>query len=108
MLSTAKMVLLAVRLATVCRTSILALDHPLGANEVWQAQRVLRDVWLLIVAAEAAVGEGFRVTSVDFGGPGFDLLADKGTCSHFLLTPGVSDGDGHTVGFNVIVGIGYS
>lgn len=56
-----------------------------------------------VIATEAAVGEGFlvtvrksfilevletnRIAGVDESGSGFDLLANKGTCSHLLLTP---------------------
>lgn len=61
-LGTAKVVLLAVRLASVRGASILALDNPLCADEVGQAERILGNIWLHVVPAQAAIGQSFLRT----------------------------------------------
>lgn len=63
-LGTASVLLGALGLAgvVVSGAGLLALRHPLGADEVGHGQRELGDVGLLVVAAQAAVVEGFLAT----------------------------------------------
>lgn len=83
-----------------------ALVAPFRASEVGQGQGVLGDVGLLAVAAEAAVGQGFRVTGVDRGGSRGVLLADDGASAELGLAPRGADAERNRIRVDVVVGTG--
>lgn len=64
-----------------------ALVAPFLAGEERHGQRVLRQVGLQSVSAQAAERQGLGIARVDFGCPWLDLLADNRTGARFLITP---------------------
>jgi len=83
-----------------------ALVTPLLADEVGQRQRVLGDVGLLAVAADAAVGQGRGIASVDIGGARRNQLADDGAGAKLTAAPRLASGQRNAVRVDDIVGLG--
>lgn len=104
---TTSVVLEAVGGACVVLTAGLgALSAPFRAGEVGQGQGVLGDVGLNATAADAAIGQGFRVTSVDLGGSSRVLRADDGASAQLTLAPVGTDAERDRIRFDVVVGMG--
>lgn len=73
--------------SVVAATCLDALDAPFGASEVWQGERVLRDVRSCVIVAKAAVAksvlENESQHSVE---PGYYFIASCGLTASQVLT----------------------
>lgn len=102
---TARVFLTASSRAQVVGTAILhALGTPRRAHVVGESEGVLGHVWLLVVAAEAAVGQGFSIAVVDEGFSDTGLAADGRTGASLVVAPGLPCRQWDAIWVNIVVG----